>query len=212
MDPLNVTHLVSLAFSQARQRHSELFTSWVNISYKIGGLLPASALFTSVQAVGHLDVVLRCMEDDFQQNSSLEEPPWFGSHYRGILSDLWVGSTYEIFRLLKARKLVTSEAFLALERDLATIRIAIEKHEIASDRKLPEPLQMATAPHYGGEVRQYSYDPRDPMRAHIMGRRISARGSTIWHALDGSTQEARWIERRMLAERVVDMWSHPTDL
>jgi hypothetical protein len=166
-------------------------------------------LVGSVQQAGELDLVIRCMEEDFKQDGPLEQPPWFGFNYQKMLSDLWVGSAYEILRLLKARKLAAGEGFLALERDLTLIRITVDKHEIASDRKLREPLQMRTAPHHGGEARDYMYDPEDPRKAHIMGAGLSPRGSVMWHAIDGASQAQKWIERRDLTDRLMSLFQRP---
>ena len=49
----------------------------------------------------------------------------------------------EIFGLLRTRKLVLDNpAFETLAHDLELLRIPLEKHEIAADKKLTEPLLM----------------------------------------------------------------------
>ncbi|AOL03568.1 hypothetical protein WI95_06300 [Burkholderia contaminans] len=70
-----------------------------------------------------------------------------------MLSELWVGSAYEIVRLLDERKLApASMDFTELHDELRTIRVPVEKHEIARDRKLQAPLEfMRVPPRVGDE-------------------------------------------------------------
>jgi hypothetical protein len=62
---VTVTQLITAAFILARSRYPELDKTWVSISVRVGGLLPNSLLMASVQRTVELDMVLRCMEDDF---------------------------------------------------------------------------------------------------------------------------------------------------
>jgi hypothetical protein len=127
-----------------------------------------------------------------------------------MLSNLWVGSTYEIFRLLVdgSRRLIAepSDEFKALNRELRLLRIPIEKHEISGDRKLKTSLELLRSAHSGGGPGLYNYDKEDPRRAHIMPTRPSSRGSTTWLVTDIDQKKSYWIERRELSERIVALW------
>lgn len=122
-----------------------------------------------------------------------------------MLSQLWVGDAYEIFRLLKERKLIEGAEFEALAHDLKLLRIPLEKHEIVDDKKLKEPLLMSRYPHKNDET-EYSYDKNDPRRAHIMPTGLSERGSAMWLVFDHRAGNQFWLERRGISERIVDLW------
>ena len=79
-----------------------------------------------------------------------------------MLSELWVDDAYEIFRLLRARKLVLDNpAFDALAHDLKLLGIPLEKHEIAADNKLTEPLLMQRSPPNNDKTDIYQYSKSD---------------------------------------------------
>src|SRR6266545_4559907 len=107
-----------------------------NVSYRIGGQLPASLLVSSVQRAGELDLLLRCMEDEL--SVVIDSPkPDLSFHYQALLSELWVGHVYEIFRLLKDRKRAPdNQDFDNLAYHPRLLRIPLDKHEIPGDRKL----------------------------------------------------------------------------
>ena len=58
-------------------------------------------------------------------------------------------------------------------------RITIDKHEIANDRKLSEPLQMQRISREGEVTGPYEYSRFDLRKAHIMGK--NGVGSGIGH-------------------------------
>ena len=61
---------------------------------------------SSVQQAGQLDLVLRCMEEEYTPRAEeIEDIVSFSFHK--MLAEIWVGSVYEILRLLKQRKLAT---------------------------------------------------------------------------------------------------------
>lgn len=200
----NVSTLIATAFHHSRIRQTEINKAWIAISHRIGSSLPASLLLGAIQKAGELDLLLRCIEDDYHQNSNDE---LFQAHYQIMISELWIGSVYEIFRLLDERKLApTNEDFQAIAHDLRLIRITLEKHEIAADRKLKEPLVMKQQPSKEDETDKYVYKKDDPLRAHLMPVGFSNRGSTMWQAIDIQQDSERWIERRKLSERIIALW------
>jgi hypothetical protein len=71
---MKVGELIQTAFRQASIRNPDLHAAWVTTSYRLGGLLPASTLVSSVQRAGELDQLIRCMEDEFSVNQESQEP------------------------------------------------------------------------------------------------------------------------------------------
>jgi hypothetical protein len=207
---VTVTQLITAAFMLARSRYPELHKTWISISLRVGGLLPNSMLSVSVQRAGELDMVLRCMEDDFSPaREGAGEVDLFSFHYQKMLSDIWVGKAYEIFSLLinSKRKLASkSDAITDLARDLKLLRIPLEKHEIATDWELSEPLQMERRPPKNNETDIYLYSKSDTQKAHIMPSEISSRGSVRWHVINVESKRSDWLERRALSERIVALW------
>jgi hypothetical protein len=131
----------------------------------------------------------------------------FNFHYEKMLSEYWIGSIYESFRTLRQRKLAdAAPAFEQIFSDLESIRVPLEKHELAKDWSLKEPLTMVRSSSNNNVTDLYVYDPKDDQRAHIMGAGITPNGSVIWHVIDLKTQSDRWVERRNLSDRILAMW------
>ena len=121
-----------------------------------------------------------------------------------------MGSVYEVFRLLHERGLGDPDpAFALIFSDLELLRIPIEKHEIAKDKKhLVEPLTMVRLPSNDPGSDSYVYDAHDKLKAHIMPAGLSSRnGSMIWQAIDLKTQSAKWIDRQQLSDRIIRLWA-----
>ncbi|HET7375588.1 MAG TPA: hypothetical protein VFK30_02705, partial [Anaerolineae bacterium] len=151
---------------------------------------------------------LRCMEDEQAERLPKDNSASFSLHYQKIISDYWIGSVYETFRLLRQRKLDdASPAFLEIFADLELIRMPLEKHELAKDRNLDAPLEMVRNPRNNDAKDIYVYDPKDDRRAHIMSTAVSSStGSVMWHAIDLTSNSDRWIERRGLSDRIIALW------
>jgi len=201
---VNISQQIEAAFTDARARYPELALAWVEISYRVGSLPPNSALSATTQRDGSIDLLLRCMEDEQVQRVAGE----FAFQYQKMLSDYWIGSVYEIFRLLRDRKLADVPlGFSEVLADLELIRMPLEKHELPKDRKLEAPLEMIRNPPKNDSTDIYVYDPKDNRRAHIMGFGVSTKtGSVIWHGIDIASKSDRWIERRDLADRILALW------
>ncbi len=204
----NVRSLVSAAFSQASMHHQETINVWIKISAIVGGeLLPDSELVASMQRIGFIDVLLRCMKQEtaagiLQQQLTADVDLCF--HYQVMLSEIWICESYEVFRLLIARKLLSkNHTFETLAHDLKLLRIPIAKHEIANDTKLSKLLQMHKLSIKGEVTDYYEYSPSDPRKAHIMGRGLSDRCSVMWDAIDCASDDPRWLERLSLSERII---------
>jgi hypothetical protein len=101
---------------------------------------------------------------------------------------------------------LADDAFNNIARDLKLIRIALEKYEIADDRKLDTPLAMQRQPSNSGTADIYHYSKDDPKRAHMMPSGMSTRGSVMWQVTDVKTKESYWLERRALSDRIIALW------
>lgn len=206
-----VSRLITTAFQEAASQYPDIHHKWVAISQRIGALLPESLLIVSVQRSGRLDVVLRCMEDDFApQSGGTGSIDALSVEYQAMLSDIWIGVAYEIFRLLigERKLVVASDELMAIAHDLRMLRIPLEKHEIAGDKKLPETLlmQKSFAASDGVESEHYFYRKSDAQKSHIMPSAISPRGSLMWHAIDLQAERSYWLERRAISDRIIGLW------
>jgi hypothetical protein len=200
-----VSQLVSATFRQATAQHPALCHKWIQISARVGGSLPASQLIATVQMLGDLDMVLRCMEDDFRPSAVAPGPDaLFAHHYQKMLTELWTGGAYAVFRLLDERKSAPEpHAIKAIHHDLRMIRIPLEKHEIAAEHKLGDAICMQRLPPNNDASDEYIYKPGDRARAHIMPTGVSPRGSIMWQVFDAKANRSYWLERRELSERII---------
>ena len=132
-------------------------------------------------------------------------------NYLVALSNHWIGAAYAITFAFSSRDLFKTEAgFQDIAEDLRIIRVQLEKHEIASDRDLDEPLDLQTDPGQGGITKQFQYDPKNRLRAHIGRSGVSARGSVTWEVIDVRANNAmRWLERRELSDRLLQALVSP---
>lgn len=153
-------------------------------------------------------MLVRAMESERTREDAKEPQDLarFSFHYQRLASELWVGSAYELVRLTNERALVTkSEHLAALGYDLRLLRIPMEKHEIAGDRKLKDKLSMERSPPNGDETDFYAYDKADRQKSHIMPAGVTGRGSMTWCAIDADTKAEKWIERLDLSERILSL-------
>jgi hypothetical protein len=209
---MDVSKLIAEAFAQASHKYASLHGSWIQVSVRVGGLLPHSLLMFSIQRDGSLDLVLRCMEDEAAARMQSGKDHGFHLHNQKMLSEFWVGSVYEWVRLLydNKRKIgPDNDEVRALKHNLTLLRIPLEKHEIANDRDLNEPIEFQRHPPTGVDTDIYQYAKKDPQRAHIMPSGVSPRGSMMWQVIDvRKNNEECWIERRSLSERIIALWGN----
>ena len=190
--------------------------AWVKISARLSCVLPSSLLSMSIQQHGYLDILLRCIEDEYDESriNSDATQDILASHYQKMMSEIWIITVYETFRTIVEIEKPPPDSDLAiLAHHLRLIRIPLAKHQIARDDRLDEPLKMVRYPQnnddsdfvdYGTGNRRNEY--YDPKRAHIMRSGTSARGSCIWEVIDGATKESFWLERRELSERILKIY------
>ncbi len=203
-----VSQLITAAFAQASRKYPDLHQLWTTVSFRIGGVLPNSLLLVGVQRDGWLDLVLRCMEDDAAAavpNQAVAPNMTF--LFQKMLSEMWVGGVYETLRLLIERKLAPdTDEFRTLAHHLRLLRIPLEKHELAMQGQLQQPIQMQKSPPNNDQTDIYQYDKSDPRRSHIMPSGLSPRGSLMWQVIDVKANQEQWLERRDLADRLLSLW------
>jgi hypothetical protein len=200
-----ISNQLLAAFAAAKTRLQDLAAAWVKISFNVGNRLPASLLSPDIQRYGDIDLLVRCMEDERAQK--LASIDMFAYHYQKLMSDYWIGSMYEIFRLLRQRGLADADpAFNEIFSDLELIRMPLEKFELAKDKKLGRPLEMTRLPERNDESDKYVYDKNDDLRSHIMPTTVSENGSVEWHVHDVIIGENRWVQRRNLSDRIIKLW------
>lgn len=189
--------LVATAFRSAAQQQAPKHQQWVDASIKISFLRPSSLLISNVQRCGEMDLLLRAMEKEWRPPDAPVDPLLNPFHYQALLSDWWVGSAYEIVRLyLESEK--GNARVEQLGHRLRLLRVPLEKHQIAADRSMSDPMVMVRIG--PGPQSNYTYDPKDPSRTHIMPTAISARGSLMWHVVDIKASGSFWLERQQVAD------------
>jgi hypothetical protein len=208
--PPPVGQLIVAAFGASRARYHDVYKRWVAASWRTGSKIPESLAMVSIQRIGEVDLVCRSLEDELLQQPAAPGEMDFRDNYLMMFSELWVGSAYAICFALKSRGLLLeNEKFRELAEDLRLVRVQSEKHEIPSDKKLIEPLQLSTgrAQPGGAPERFVQYDKDDPLRAHIPRTGMSNRRSPMWEVIDVKSRTMRWIERRTLADAMLDIFS-----
>ncbi len=195
-----ITKLILGAFRHSRSQHQSLHKQWIDVSYIMVGKLPDTLVPVAIQQAGDLDMLIRCMEDEFDPKKTSEPD---SDHYQHLFSELWIGQCYEICRtLIESGNAPSDNDFDRIAFELRLLRIGIEKHQIAQDNKLVTPLLMKKVPEQEGD-KVYEYRKGDPHRGHIMPRSMSSRHSCMWNVIDIAAKKDFWLERRDLAERIV---------
>ncbi|NIA70928.1 hypothetical protein HBA54_20205 [Pelagibius litoralis] len=208
-----VSPLLNELFNIARARYKVEHEAWVNLSFRLSGRFNLVTASLSIQRQGDLDILLRCLEDEFNTNKDASGVD-FAIHYQMMLSETWITGCYEILRAFQQRDREATAAsrspsgvceldeFKSVFADFELLRMPIAKLEIAKDNKIQHPLPMRR---FGDDETKpiEFYDPKDPGRFHIMPNGVSARGSTVWLALDGRSLQQHWVERRDLSDRLL---------
>lgn len=210
-----VSPLLSSLFNIARAKYRSEHSAWVKLSHLLAGRFGLFTAAMSLQQQGDLDILLRCLEDEFDTNKIVSEMDLSG-HYQMLFSETWIAGCYEILRAFRERDWNAAEIgrptsgvsdldeFKSVFTDLELLRMPIAKFQIAKDNKLEQPLPMRRIGD-GADTAIEFYDPKDPSRFHIMPKGISAGGSVVWLALDGRNSREHWVERRELADRLLSL-------
>jgi hypothetical protein len=151
-----VSPLINVAFNVARAKYRAEHTAWTNLSFILSGRFNLTVASSNIQRQGDLDLLLRCIEDEFEANKTAEIADTTGLdmtfHYQLALSETWVVGCYEILRAFRQRDrdalkacvrpsgVSGMESFKSIFADLELLRMPMTKFEIAKDDKLKEPL------------------------------------------------------------------------
>jgi hypothetical protein len=211
-----VSPYIASAFQIAKAKYNVEHASWTNLSARLAGRFSLPIAMISLQRQGDQDLLLRCMEDEFQANKAAETTDQSGVdytfHYQVMLSESWIVGCYEILRAFRQRDdegnlgadgVSALETFKSIFSDLKLLRMPIAKYEIAKDNRMKEPLTMRAIPPNKDATDEHIYDKKDPTRSHIMPTGMSGRGSMMWLVLDHSVPREYWVERRDLADRLL---------
>ncbi|MCS0503068.1 hypothetical protein [Ancylobacter mangrovi] len=203
---MNVTEHIGAAFALAAQRQEAIRQRWRAVAM-IGYRLPRSLLPVAIQRIGELDVLLRCMEDDIADAIRHDIDVGSGEDHALHLAEMWVGSAYEVVRVVNERVAVEkTDAFKAVFRDLGVLRMPMEKHELEGGKRTGV-LKVGPVNEHGVPERVETYDPADPERTFIMQIGLSLRGSAMWEPYDYRIGGVRRIERRQIADAMLDLWA-----
>jgi hypothetical protein len=210
-----VSPLLVNTFNIAKAKYRAEYEAWIKLSFALSGRFNLVVAWMSIQRQGDLDLLLRCLEDEFDaKKAATETPERAAYHYQLMLSESWVTGCYEILRAFRERDRDARDAGLPLSgvsgtepfdsifADFELLRMPIAKFEIAKDKKIKQALAMRKVGDTD-EVAPHFYDPKDPARYHIMPTGMGPRGSVVWQALDHQTNREYQIERRDLSERLL---------
>jgi hypothetical protein len=210
-----VSPYIKTAFLVAKTKYQTENTAWTNLSGVLAGRFSLPIAMINLQRQSDLDLLLRCMEDEFEANKAAEAlVPDFTLHYQIMLSETWVVACYEILRAFRQRDNESSLSDDAVSRlatfksvfaDLELLRMPIAKYEIAKENKIKQPLSMKAFPLNNDATDAHVYDREDPTRFCFLQTRVSSRGSMMWLALDHSVPRQYWVERRDLADRLLNL-------
>jgi hypothetical protein len=210
-----VSPLLNSLFNVARAKYGAENEAWVQLSYRLSGRFNLVTAMSSIQREGDLDILLRCLEDEFNTKKDATGMD-FSFHYQMMFSETWIVGCYEILRAFQQRDREAAAAgrptsgvseldeFKSIFIDFELLRMPIAKFEIAKDDKLKQPLPMRRVGDEETKSIEF-YDPKDPGRFHIAPKGVSPRGSAVWLALDGRNLREHWVERRDLADRLLSL-------
>jgi hypothetical protein len=204
-EDISIAQTLASCFLRARARQQGVVSQWNKVSWHLGPRLGDSLLVLTIQQQGETDSVLRCVEDELADPERRKKIDFVTTPY-WTMSAYWIGAIYEVLRLLRERKLMSEPEAEPIFKDFELLRIPLEKHEIAKDRNFAEPVRMSRVPLNEEGDDYYTYDPRSPERAHIMPSGLSQRGSLTWQVIESTNHSSRWIERRSLSDRILNLW------
>ena len=206
-----VAPLLNSLFNVARAKYRAENEAWVQLSYRLSGRFNLVTALSSIQREGDVDILLRCLEDEFNMNKDASGMD-FSFHYQMMFSEAWIVGCYEILRAFQQRDpsgVSEWHEFKSIFTDFELLRMPLAKYEIAKDNKLKQPLPMRRVRDDETKAIEF-YDPKDPGRFHIMPTGVSSRGSAMWLALDVRNSRQHWVERRDLADRLLSFIAQPS--
>jgi hypothetical protein len=212
----SISPLINNAFNIAKVKYHAEYIAWTSLSGKLAGRFNLTVAVSTIQRLGDVDLLLKCIEDEFEANRAVEEAGavnmMFG--YQIFLSETWIVGWYEILRVFRQRDgealkagtrpsgISDMEAFKSIFANLELLRMPMAKFQIAKEMGktgLVSPIRMQKLPPNNDATDEYVYNREDPVRSHIMPTRWSPRGSLEWLALDHRTMQEHWLERRKIS-------------
>jgi hypothetical protein len=218
VDPqqIAVSLLLNGIFALAKTKYHARHVAWTNFSALLAGRFSLPIATISLQRQGDLDLLLCCIEDEFEANKVATAADSIGVdfafHYQIMFSESWIIGCYEILRAFRQRDRESKQgadgvsalsSFKSLMTALELLRMPLAKYEIAKDKEMTQPLHLVRRPRNNDAADNHVYDKDDPGRSHFMPTGVSARGSVTWLAIDHAIPREHWIERRDLADRLL---------
>jgi hypothetical protein len=198
--------LMGAAWAYAVNQYQDLHQDWTNVS---GRLMSKGLSVVSIQDLGHMDILVRSMEDEFNVDSGIDvlNPINMGANtLHGLLSVYWISSAYEIFRVInQCKSIVITDEFKRIFHNLTLLRIGLVKHEIANERCLRGLDKVKLCRNNNDSEADYLvYNLNAPDRSMILPFEITHRGSFQWHVIDlKNNNSSFWVERRTLSEEII---------
>lgn len=98
-----VSPLLNSLFKVARAKYGAEKGAWVRLSHRLSGQFNLGLAALTIQRQGDLDILLRCLEDEFQTNNGTSGIDDFSFHYQIMFSEMWIVGCYEMLRAFQQR-------------------------------------------------------------------------------------------------------------
>jgi hypothetical protein len=89
MTPPPVSPLLNELFNVARAKYRAENEAWVQLSFRLSGRFNLVTAAPTIQREGDLDLLLRCLEDEFSTNNDTSGVD-FSFHYNVMFSETWI--------------------------------------------------------------------------------------------------------------------------
>ena len=187
--------------------------AWVTLSFRLSARFNLPIASVNIQRLGDLDVLLRCIENEFDANRAAQRR----RSSAAMLSELWVVGWYEILRAFRRGTWFSSRRGSPTSgvntgwipsrpywRTLSCCACQWPNLEIAKDDKLEEPLAMWRVGETGGRPPRNFYDRAGihlDLMIHADGLGIT-RFRIVEKVARPSKRSRNWVERRDLVCRL----------
>jgi hypothetical protein len=211
-----VSPVLNSIFAIAKTKYHDRHIAWTNFFALLAERFSLPIATIGLQRQGDLDLLLWCMEDEYETNKAAQTADGLGVnfafHYQIMLSESWVVGCYEILRAFRQRDrerklgpdaVSNLSCFKTLFADLELLRMPIAKYEVAKDFNMRQPLPLVASQLNDDTTDNRAYSKDDPARSLLMQTGLSDRGSAMWLAIDHFEPRQYWIERRSLSDRLL---------
>ncbi|MCW4461348.1 hypothetical protein OK349_06485 [Sphingomonas sp. BT-65] len=196
---MGITDLVATGYLMCLDSKKDLHSAWISQSFKLAAIA-GEAHIASIQANNRLDLLLRALEEEWEQ------PPEAVIDYsldlRYSLSECWVLRSYEVVRAA-AQQLYqngdANEKVAAIKHRLGLVRMPVAKAEIQQARKVTDPIVLVHED--GSNPKEYANDG-----SYVIPRQVCAdTGSAMWCPVDVLTGESVQIRRIDLSSELLTL-------